>query len=150
MEEHSDIYLGTYYWLRGAVSKRMAIPPDAVYPIWVSVTEESRILNSEGNVLLTLDVPSEQVFILDLEKWGYIVNYMYIPCDKADESDHEAMLKRYGIDDSTAYMSAFYPNIKQKIIRSWDRLFDDSIVFGPAQVGIIWEVRQEWISAIEQ
>lgn len=150
MEEHSGIYLDTYSWLYQAVAGRMTIPADAKYPVWVSVTEESKIQNSEGNVILELTVPPDQILIMDLGKWGYIVNYMYLPRDEADEKAHEALLQKYRVDDPTAYMSAFYPNIRSKIIKSWDRLFDDSMELSPARVGIIWEVRQEWIIGIEQ
>jgi len=150
MEDHAGIYFDTYAWLYQSVSKRMEIPADASYPIWLSVTEESKIGNSEGNVSLELLVEEEKVLIMDLEKWGYIVNYMYIPKDKEDACKHEELLVNYGIDDSTAYMSPFYPNIKSKIIKSWDRLFDDSISLSPALVGIMWELKKEWITNIER
>lgn len=150
MEDHSGIYLGTYAWLYQAVSKFMDVPADVRYPVWVSVTRESSIHNSEGNVVLELTMEEDKLLVMDLEKWGYIVNYMYIPKDKEDELAHEELLKKYRIDDSTAYMSSFYPNIKSKIIKSWDRLFDDDIVFSPAKVGIIWEVKKEWITGIER
>lgn len=150
MEEHAGIYLDAYGWLYRSVSKFMEIPDDARYPIWVSVTEESKISNSEGNVLMELAVEFSKLLILDLDKWGYIVNYMYIPKDKEDEQEHEKYLRRYGVDDSTAYMTPFYPLIKQQIVKSWDRLFDESISFSSARVGIIWEVRKEWITGIEQ
>ncbi|MBE7721978.1 MAG: DUF3841 domain-containing protein [Lacrimispora celerecrescens] len=145
MEEHAGIYLDTYNWLYHSASKFMEIPNDAKYPIWVSVTEESKIQNSEGNVLLEILVDPEKLFIMDLDKWGYIVNYMYIPKDPEDAREHDVLLKRYGIDDSTAYMSPFYPSVKNKIRKSWDRLFDAEIELSPARVGIIWEVKKEWI-----
>lgn len=149
MEEHSGIYLDTYNWLFHSASRFMEIPEDARYPIWVSVTEESRIQNSEGNVLLEILVDADKIFVMDLDKWGRIVNYMYIPKDPQDEREHEELLKRYGIDDSTAYMSPFYPSVKSKIIKSWDRLYDEGIELSPAKVGIIWEVKQEWIVKID-
>ncbi|WP_369819393.1 DUF3841 domain-containing protein [Tissierella sp. P1] len=46
-------------------------------------------------------------------------------------------------------MSQFYPQIKRKIIDSWSRLFDDSIILGnDERYGNIWEVRKEWITQI--
>lgn len=150
MEEHAGIYLDTYHWLRQAAGSFSRIPEDVKYPVWLSVTEESKISNSDGNVQLELLVDKSRVTIIDLEKWGYIVNYMYIPKDKEDERQHEDLLRRYGVDDSTAYMSPFYPNIKRMIYKSWDRLFDDTVMPGVNKVGIIWEVKQEWIIRVEQ
>lgn len=148
MEEHSNIYLDTYNWLYNKCKNFCVIPSDCIYPIWVSVTDESKIENSEGNVLLEIDIDKEKVMILDLDKWGKIVNYLYIPKNEKDEEEHEKLLKSYNIDDCTAYMKPFYPNIKSKIIKSWDRLFDNNIILSQNQVGIIWELDKKWISKI--
>lgn len=86
-----------------------------------------------------------QLLTMDIDKWGRIVNYMYIPVDKVDEEAYEAMLQSYGVDDCTAYMSPFYPAIRQRIIKSWDRLFDESFALSEVRVGTIWELRKEWI-----
>lgn len=145
MEEHSSIYLNAYSWLYNKCLSKVHIPIDAKYPIWLSLTEESKIDNSEGNVLLEISINKSDLLVLDLEKWGLIVNYMYIPLDEDDEKKHEKLLNSYNIDDPTAYMSSFYPNIKSKIIKSWDRLFDDNIMLGKNSVGIIWEIKKEWI-----
>ena len=56
------LYLDTYNWLHHSASGFMEIPKDAKYPIWVSVTEESKIQNSEGNVLLEILVDPEKLF----------------------------------------------------------------------------------------
>lgn len=148
MEEHSDIYLNAYSWLYDKCVNKMDIPKNIKYPIWVSLSEETKIDNSEGNVLLEILIDKDKLTIFDLEKWGRIVNYMYIPKSKEDEENHEKLLKSYNIDDCTAYMSPFYPNIKSKIIKSWDILFDNNIKLSDNFVGIIWEVKKEWILKI--
>jgi hypothetical protein len=150
MEEHSGIYLDTYAWLLDKMKSRMEIPEDVKYPVWVSLTEQSRIPNSEGNVVLEILIDPLKVCELDLEKWGRIVNYMYIPDNSEDEHKHEELLQNYGVDDSQAYMSPFYPNIRTAIIKSWNRLFDNTIVLGTLRVGIIWELKKEWIINIER
>lgn len=148
MEDHASLYLDVYNWYYQAASKLVQPPADVKYPIWVSLTEEDKIVNSPGNVQLEILVEQTQLLTMDIDKWGRIVNYMYIPADAQDEKEHEALLRRYGIDDCTAYMKPFYPNIKQKIIKSWDRLFDESIILSEVRVGTIWELKQEWIVSI--
>lgn len=148
MEEHAGLYLDVYNWFFSRAAACLPAPPDVRYPVWVSLQEEEKIGNSDGNVLLELSVGEDDLMVLDLEKWGRIVNYLYIPRDAADAEAHEAMLARYGIDDTAAYMSPFYPSVKQKIIKSWDRLFDETIRLGQIEVGILWEVKREWIKAV--
>ncbi len=148
MEEHASLYLDVYSWYAKKAEKIVNKPVDVKYPIWVSLTEESKIENTEGNVLLEIDIEEDKLITLDIDKWGYVVNYMYIPKDEEDKVKHEKVLKNYGIDDIKAYMTPFYPHIKNEIIKSWDRLFDDNIVLSPVKVGTIWEIRKEWIVKI--
>ena len=80
-----------------------------------------------------------------------ILNYSYIPADKADEKRHKALLEAYGVSDTQAYMSQFYPEIKREIRDSWKRLFDDDIQIGSdGCYGNIWEVRREWVKNVIQ
>ena len=82
-------------------------------------------------------------------KWGSILDYSYIPSDKADAARHRALLEEYRVNDSKAYMSQFYPQIKREIIESWDRLFDDSADPGNSDCyGNIWEIKKEWVTNV--
>ena len=97
---------------------------------------------------MEIELEQDQLIIVDLLKWGNIVNYLYIPKDLEDQKAHSELLEQYGIDDCTAFMTPFYPNIKRKIEKSRERLFDDSSVLGEMKVGTIWEIRKEWITEI--
>lgn len=148
MEDHSSLYLGVYGWYMHAAARFVPPPPDVQYPIWVSLTEEDRIQNSEGNAILEIALDEDQLIVVDLLKWGNIVNHLYIPKDLDDQKAHTQLLERYGIDDVTAFMTPFYPTIKRKIQQSHDRLFDETSVLGEKKVGTIWEIRKEWITRI--
>lgn len=89
-------------------------------------------------------------WMVNIDKWGAILNYSYIPGNEQDAKNHRQLLEQYGVSsDAQAYMSQFYPDIKRKIIDSWSRLFDDSVILGnDAKYGNIWEVKQEWITQI--
>ena len=148
MEEHSNLYLDVYNWYASRAQKIVPKPDDVVYPIWVSVTENSKLGPSEEHVFLELEVDRSDLVIIDQEKWGYIVNYMYLPKDKQDEAEHDALLARYQTHDTAAYLSPFYPAIKTKIIKSWDRLFDDEVIAYHDMLGTLWEIKPEWIRQI--
>lgn len=150
MEEHASLYTEVYAWYAHKAASIVPKPEDVRYPIWVSMDESEIIGGAGDSVLLELDVPENELIVLDIDKWGLIVNYMYIPKDEHDKTEHEKTLAVYRIDDTAAYMSSFYPSLKNKIRKSWDRLFDDSIAMSPVKVGTVWEIKREWISKITE
>lgn len=149
MDNHANLYLDVYNWYAQKAQNIVSKPDDVLYPIWVSLTESSRLGATEGNVFLELEVDKKDLIIISEEKWGYIVNYMYIPKDAQDEAEHDALLAKYQTHDTAAYLSPFYPVIKSRIIKSWERIFDDKPVVGHDMLGTLWEIRKEWIKNIE-
>lgn len=150
LDEHAHLVLEVYDWLVKNAPNASQRPYDAEYPIWVSLKKEATMLPSLGTVILELEVDPSLVTMVNINKWGAILNYSYIPTDEQDAENHRQLLEQYGVSsDTKAYMSHFYPQIKRKIIASWNRLFDDSIILGnDERYGIIWEVRKEWITHI--
>jgi 23S rRNA U2552 (ribose-2'-O)-methylase RlmE/FtsJ len=100
----------------------------------------------DGYVVLELKVPENQVTGIDTAKWTKITNYSYIALDEKDEKEHQRLLSEAGTDNIRAVMTSFYPEIRKKIIGSWDRLFDRTITLGStSEYGLMWEVKKEWI-----
>ena len=150
LDKHSYLVLEVYDWLVRNTPNNSQKPYDAEYPIWVSLKKEATMLPGEGTVILELKIDPSLITMININKWGTILNYSYIPKDKEDAKNHQQFLEQYGVSSNTkAYMSQFYPQIKRKIIDSWSRLFDDSIILGNDEsYGNIWEVRKEWITGI--
>ncbi|MDL2254129.1 DUF3841 domain-containing protein [Ruminococcaceae bacterium OttesenSCG-928-I18] len=149
MEDISRFYLEAYSWYAKKASEIVAKPPDVNYPIWVSLDRASSLENDADTVVLCLEVESTQVVRLDYEKWGYVINFLYVPKDEKDEKEHQKMLSAYGTDDVEAYFSAFYPAIKKKIIASWGRMFEiEDGKIEQEKVGTLWEIRKEWIRQV--
>ena len=150
--EIADYYLGLYRWYTQQARRRIAIPAEYDLPIWLSLTEAQKLPPAPGTVSFTLEIPEDQIIIADMDKWGYRVNYMYVPTDPADERRHNEELQRMGIGNEAALVSGpkgnFYPLMKQKIIKSWDRVFVPSENMDN-NVGTIWEIRPEWIKKVE-
>ena len=102
-----------------------------------------------GYTILELKLDTDAVAAVDIIKWTQITNYSYLPSDEEDEKAHRRLLDDYGIDDARAVMTQFYPEIRNKIIHSWDRLFDPVPEPGdPGTYGIVWEVRKEWVQRV--
>lgn len=150
LDRHAYLVLEVYDWLVKNTPNTFRKPYDAEYPIWVSLKKEATMLPSAGTVILELKLDPSLITMINIDKWGTILNYSYIPKDKQDAENHRQLLEQYGVSsDTKAYMSQFYPQIKRKIIDSWSRLFDDSIILGnDERYGNIWEVRKEWITQI--
>ncbi|WP_114474512.1 DUF3841 domain-containing protein [Halanaerobium sp. DL-01] len=146
LDDCADIYLNVYKWLRHEASKRMKIPAEVKYPIWLSVEEELKLPAAEGMVFFELEIPKDQIMIFDMLKWDYIVNYLYLPKDRDDRRRFKEKLKKYNINvESDIYLQNFYPRLKKEMTSSWKRLFDPNIELSDQKVAISWELKEEWV-----
>lgn len=149
LQEHAALVLDAYDWLVRHGPKASSKPKDVTYPIWVSYASERTMLPDQNSIILELAIDPELITPVHISKWGTILNYSYIPSDPEDAKRHAQLLADYGVNDAKAYMSQFYPTIKQEIISSWDRLFDETIQLGnDSKYGTIWEIKKEWITNI--
>ena len=89
---------------------------------------------------------SDKVILFDREKWNRILNLSYVPKDNKDLEEYKNKLKEQGIYDETeVYMKNFYPFLKSKVKKSWDRLFDDKIVLSQSRQAALWEIQKDWV-----
>lgn len=150
----TEYYLELYRWYGNQAARLVTRPEGVVYPIWLFLKEEEKLPAITDTAVLTLSIPRDQMVITEVERWGYRVNYMYIPLNAEDERAHEAELQRYGIVNETALIQTskgnFYPLLKRKIINSWQRLFEpprtNALV---VTQGTVWELRREWLQEVE-
>ena len=145
----TDYYMERYRWYTREAEKIVPRPEGVEAPVWVFLSEQDRLPPLEDAPLLELDIPDELIVISDSEKWGYVINYMYCPLNKADEAAHDQEVAALGIASETALFQTgkgnFYPLLKRKIIASWPRMFQTApLGTFPAQ-GTVWELRKEWL-----
>lgn len=146
LDDAADIMLFIYRWLADHMNYAYERPTDVLFPVWVSFDKEATMMPESGYVVLELSVHSDFVTKIDIAKWTKITNYSYIPLDKKDEAEHNKCLAEQGTDNAHAVMTEFWPQLRKKIIDSWDRLFDESIrLDGIGTYGLMWEVKKEWI-----
>ncbi|PAB58783.1 DUF3841 domain-containing protein [Anaeromicrobium sediminis] len=145
----APFYLKAYKRYTEGASKVVPKPEGVKYPIWLSTTENMMLQPTEDTVVFHLEVPKDYVVITDQEKWGYVINYWYVPLNKEDERKHNEELKKYGIGDESALIMSskgnFYPLLRDKIKKSWDRLFDNNIRLGDLTQATLWEIKKDWI-----
>jgi len=154
MEEFADYYKRLYSWYVYRAERIVPRPdPSVKYPIWVSLDKDTQLPLVEGTVALELEVDEDLLVVTDSEKWGYVMNFFYLPLDYEDLDRHNAELLRYGIGNETALTledkGRFYPIIKRKIEKSWERLFEDYAISNIYQA-TLWEIRREWVVGIRK
>ena len=126
-------------------------PADADYPVWVSLSADATLLPDKGFVILELSVEESLITKVNIAKWGAINNCSYIPRDSADAAAHRKKMEAMGLNDVKACTTQFYPELRKEIEDSWLRLFDESVQLGnDLAYGLLWEVKEEWITRIIQ
>ena len=152
--EISDYYIELYRWLTEMCRAKMTtMPPEAKFPIWLAMTEAQRLGPAPNTISLTLEVPEDNLFLVDYDKWGYRVNHWYVPRDKEDERAHNAELERYGISNEASLITGqagnFHPMLKRKVQASWQRVVEGPNENMDLNVGCIWEILPEWVVEVE-
>lgn len=141
----SKIFLTAYEWFVANAQNIVQRPEIAEFPVW-TWEDPKYVQHFDESVVLVLEVEKDKVISFDSGKWNKILNLSYIPKDKKDNENFKKELDRYNItDDSQAYMSNFYPQLKSKIRRSWDRLFNEKIRISGVNRAALWQIKKEWI-----
>ena len=149
----SDYYIKAYRWLTDQARLKIHIEDGLYLPIWLALTESAKLPAAEGEVMLTLQVPEDELFIIDYNKWGYVLNYMYVPKDDDDERAHDEKLQSAGVKNEAALIMSdtgnMFPQFRSEILRSWPRCCTPSDDMKD-NVGCVWHVKKEWIESVEE
>ncbi len=147
----TDHYAPLYRRLTAYARGKVCMPEDALYPVWLSPEGTDPIPPDEDSVFLKLDIPDGYYILANNEAWDFMINHLYFPLDKADEAAHEAELARYGITSPSTLVGGkagnFYPLLKQKVLKSWERVYTHMPDDPNMIVGLAWELRAEWLIA---
>ena len=90
--------------------------------------------------------------LFDLYDWNKILCMKYLGENEEEEQSFSQELARRGLREYDVMGTAFYPELKQKILDSWPRLFrhhaallrGDCTGVGGVQAGL-WRLRAEWV-----
>ena len=122
----------SYDWLK----TKMNI---ANYPIWAWYQYEGQRKRRDlrfGSyakrgtklVQLHINIDADQVLLSDFDLFHYVLNYWYLPADDADDVRFEALCANKNISfhdlQNFENVSPDINDLRQKIVNSWDRIFD--------------------------
>ena len=150
-QESSPLFLTAYGWVIREAAAYVVPPEGAEFPYWAF--ENPYSVEASGTVqVLKLKVPLDQVILFDLYDWNRILQLQLLSASEDEERCFKNELKLRGITACDVMLGDFYPELKQQIFRSWQRLFrhhnallrGDRTSVGGVQAAL-WQIRAEWI-----
>lgn len=142
-------FLTAYEFLAERAQAFVPRPKGAELPYWVF--PDRRLVDQSAHTLV-LDVPEEQILLFRLDLWNRVLQLRYIGKDRADTAAFEREMARQGLNTVQVMTTAFYPQWKQRIFESWERLLLPENRMDPVKQidlqnvqGMVWELRREWL-----
>lgn len=124
--ESAPLFLTAYSWFVREAAKIVPPPPGASFPYW-AVADPKSVDRSAGGELLVLSVPADQVILFDLYDWNKILQLRPLTDDPREEKELLRELSLRGLDLNKVMLSSFYPDFREQILASWQRLFPVTI-----------------------
>lgn len=143
----SDIFLRGYNWFVETAETKVCRPDSAEYHIWCSTTAENCMKPIENEVVYIIKIPLENIIFFDSIKWDHVLNLRYIPKDNLDYKKYLQNLKAKGFKSEYDVFKDNKGDLnlieRDKIIKSWYRIFD--IENTPRQFiqANIWEINEK-------
>lgn len=149
--ESAEIFLLAYSSFVREAEKLLPKPEKAEYPYWAFLDPRSVDL-SGGGVLSLLLVPVSEVLFFDAWDWYKVLRLSYIGENEEEEKEFARELSLRGLDSNKVMLSSFYPEWKERILKSWSRLFrfDPLIRSGDYSCvhsvqAALWMLKKEWL-----
>lgn len=137
------VFQEAYTFFRTHMERVVPKPAGAESPIWLFL-DKKWVFTGTGDYLLKLSVPKSRAVFFEREKWQKVLNLSYIGTDAADEERFETELRRMGLSSPfEAFQTPFYPSVKAKIKKSWERLFVIETEDKEQLSAALWEIRKE-------
>lgn len=143
-----------YEWLMGQMEEKIgAAPAEVKYPIWAWHTwnferkcpdpDSAAFLKRDTEkVLLTLDIPENELVLSDYDAWQGVMLDSYVPNVRTEEEYTQ-------IDEWLDGLSE--DRLREEIHRSWENIFlidrveSEFLVRGRYIQATFWEIRKEYV-----
>ncbi|MDH7578945.1 MAG: DUF3841 domain-containing protein, partial [Bacillota bacterium] len=165
-------FLFAYQWLVDVMKQRIGNPPeDYMFPVWAwyqwrgpkrrkpDLRSGGFIGKREKGVRIEFELEDSQVLLSDFDLWHFVLNYWYLPYNEEDHKRFEEELEKKGISYYNQKPLADI-DAHQKIVRSWERIFDLSwvdekgYVAYPAEEKSVqatfWELRIDQVRKVKE
>lgn len=152
MRDIAPFFLEKYDFFVKMAEKIVPKPEEVDYPIWASVCKDNCLKPIDKEVVYALNVPKSEVIYFDGAKWDYVLNNLYIPKDDADQNDFNNLLKKNHLTNTFDIFDKKYTNlyleVKDRLIKSWERVFEITDRSRFVVQANLWQIKKEWIKHI--
>ena len=151
-QESASSFLTVYEWFAKKAATIVPKPDGAELPYWAFEDIYNVDASNCDDHVLTLDVPRNQVVLFDMYDWTKLMQFSYLGETEQEEKEFKEQLSQCGLTEYDVMMSQFYPEWKQKIFASWERLFchHDALIRGEKTAArsvqaALWKIEKDWI-----
>lgn len=136
-----------YEWMAEQMERRIGKRPKSdMYPLWAwsqwrDATHRKPDLRSPGHlapgtrgVRLACEIPNDQILLSDFMLWHHALNYGYLSLSQAEEEAFETELALCSLTHTPSGPLS-NPVFHQRILDSWQRIFDLESVGNPDWLG---------------
>lgn len=150
--ESAPLFLTVYHWFARQAARLVPPPPGAQLPYWTTADPRAVDLSGGGQVL-RLAVPRDQAVFFSLYDWNKLLQLRLLTDNPAEEAAFQRELELRGLDRRQVVLTDFYPEWKQLILHSWERLFcvhasvrDGVLAQTEGIQAALWCLRREWLA----
>ena len=109
----------------------------------------------KSSYVLALDVPVEEALFFDMFDWNQILQFHLLSKDPMEELRFLEELNARGIRANDIMLTGFYPDLRQRVLDSWELLFrhHNAVRLGNTE-GIgklqaaLWQIRRDWVVSV--
>ena len=153
--ESAPVFLTAYRWFVSQAPRFVPRPEGAEFPYWAFGDQYLMEAGSSAHIL-TLEVPAEEAVFFDMYDWNKVVQLKYIGETPGQERAFQRELENRGITGRDVMLTGFYPELRQQILDSWQRIFrhhealrqGGSPDIGSLQAGL-WCIKKEWVRRVD-
>ena len=150
-QEVSEAFLVPYRQFVRQASRILPPPEGAEFPYW-AFRDPVDLYVGAGMQVWKLEVPRNEVLLFDMEEWNRMLQHQYLGETDQERAAFQTELDRRGITAWDVMSTGFYPDLRQRVFRSWEGLLrhHQALLDGTCpQVrhvqAALWRFRPEWI-----
>jgi len=163
-----------YHWIAEELEKSVSRPEECRYPVTVWYQAEGkkfvkgirRSPEEATEVLVTLEIPEQELKLFDGNLFRYVEKGQYIPFNEMDKKRYEQVLQRLNLEDDAESLQEAAKKrrqdsvaecLRRMVTDSWYWIFDtrreDDFLFGSNSKKTIqaalWQVRLDQVKRVE-
>ncbi len=138
------IFRTAYQFFVSRMEKKVPRPAEAESPVWL-YCDPKWAGGDPSAVFLKLAIPAEEIVFFDLRKWSQVLNLSLVGTEQ-EVAQFARELESQGVKDPMdIFAKPFYPLLKSRVVKSWDKIFDIEGVDEQYLQGAVWCLKKEWI-----